>query len=256
MNRIRQILFLLGLPIVALAQLNTLTYTTLSSAQSGGGQTAPPTFVTVASATGINVPSINNGTQGTMLFVDGEAERVIAQVGTTTTFQVLRGQNGTHAEAHLANALVWIGNPDWFAQHVVGQEPRGSCTVANLYAYPIIETLSGKWLTCDSGGEFAYAGPGAGDPRIPNARTTVADAAYSALPYDYVIAYTSLTATRAVTLPAANSMPGKVYIIVDESGSAGTDNITIAGGSNHCTGVTTNYGSTRCGSNGTAWYNR
>jgi hypothetical protein len=57
-------------------------------------------------------------------------------------------------------------------------------------------------------------------------RTPVADANYTALASDYIIAYTSLTANRTVTLPnslcSTVLMAGKVLDIVDESGSANT----------------------------------
>jgi hypothetical protein len=58
-------------------------------------------------------------------------------------------------------------------------------------------------------------------------RTTVADAAYTTLSTDYVIAYTTLTATRAVTL--ASGSAGDVLIVADESGNAGSFPITFVG---------------------------
>jgi hypothetical protein len=52
-------------------------------------------------------------------------------------------------------------------------------------------------------------------------RTAIADAAYAVLSTDYLIAYTSLTASRTVTLPAASTFwGGRRLVIVDESGSA------------------------------------
>jgi major tropism determinant Mtd-like protein len=57
------------------------------------------------------------------------------------------------------------------------------------------------------------------------ARTTVADAAYSVLTTDRMIAYTSLTAARGVTLPAASAFPtGTRLLVVDESGSCSATN--------------------------------
>ena len=44
---------------------------------------------------------------------------------------------------------------------------------------------------------------------VTNTRAAVADAAYSALATDRLIAYTSLTAARAVTLPAASAYPDR-----------------------------------------------
>ena len=51
-------------------------------------------------------------------------------------------------------------------------------------------------------------------------RTPVADTNYTALASDYIIAYTSLSATRTLTLPNALCVAGKVLDIVDESGGA------------------------------------
>lgn len=60
-------------------------------------------------------------------------------------------------------------------------------------------------------------------------RTTVADVAYSTTLLDEYIAYTTLTAARTVTLVTTGLTAGKTYIIKDETGNAGTDNITVAG---------------------------
>jgi Major tropism determinant N-terminal domain len=55
---------------------------------------------------------------------------------------------------------------------------------------------------------------------VTNARTAVADAAYSALTTDRMIAYTSITAARAVALSLAASFPtGTRLLVVDESGN-------------------------------------
>jgi hypothetical protein len=56
-------------------------------------------------------------------------------------------------------------------------------------------------------------------------RTTVADANYSQSSTDYLIAYTSLTASRTVTLTAISDK--QTVIIKDESGNAAANNIII-----------------------------
>jgi hypothetical protein len=60
-------------------------------------------------------------------------------------------------------------------------------------------------------------------------RTAVADAGYSALATDRLIAYTSLSAARAVTLPAASAFPtGFSLLVADESGNCSpTNTITV-----------------------------
>jgi len=57
----------------------------------------------------------------------------------------------------------------------------------------------------------------------------VADLATTALPADYIINYTSITAPRIVTLPAANSVsPGYKLLVMDSSGNAsGVNTITL-----------------------------
>ncbi len=61
-------------------------------------------------------------------------------------------------------------------------------------------------------------------------RTAVADASYTALVTDRLIAVTALTAARTVTLPSAAAYPTGTYLtIVDESGAASaTNTITLA----------------------------
>lgn len=91
-------------------------------------------------------------------------------------------------------------------------------------------------------------------------RTAINNTGYTVLESDYLIAYTTLTAPRTVTLPSANTMMGHIIIIKDESGTAGTHNITVnvtAGGTIDgvaSKAVNTNYGSIELYSNGTKWF--
>lgn len=58
-------------------------------------------------------------------------------------------------------------------------------------------------------------------PTVGARRTAVADVAYSAKSTDRIVAYTALTASRAVALPAAAAFPqGEILWIVDETGNA------------------------------------
>jgi hypothetical protein len=90
---------------------------------------------------------------------------------------------------------------------------------------------------------------------VANTNTTVTTS-------DEVIIYSSLTAGRTVTLPAASTMTGRRVIIKDGSGAAAANNITInvsnpfletidAGTS---VAITTNYGRTVLVSDGTGWW--
>lgn len=92
-------------------------------------------------------------------------------------------------------------------------------------------------------------------------RTAVADANYTALATDYLIAYTSLTAARTVTLPAgATNNAGQWYVIKDESGSAGlVTTITVAPASGTIDGaasiaINSSHGVFRVYSNGANWF--
>ncbi len=59
-------------------------------------------------------------------------------------------------------------------------------------------------------------------------RTSVADVNHAATSPETIIAYTSLTAARTVTLPTAVNIAGRLYVIKDETGSAATYNISVA----------------------------
>lgn len=90
-------------------------------------------------------------------------------------------------------------------------------------------------------------------------RTTVADTAYTAVSTDHLIAYTSLTTGRTVTLPTAVGIGTRVYIIIDETGTANTNNITVATTSSQTINgastqvINTAYGSLKVYSNGANW---
>jgi Major tropism determinant N-terminal domain len=62
-----------------------------------------------------------------------------------------------------------------------------------------------------------------------NSRTAVSDASYAALFTDRMVAYTALTAARAVTLPASSAFPlGTRLLVVDETGNCSvTKTLTI-----------------------------
>jgi hypothetical protein len=90
---------------------------------------------------------------------------------------------------------------------------------------------------------------------LSHKRTTVADAADSVLTSDYEIAYTSLTTGRAVTISCSmgTSAQPQFFIVKDEIGLAGTDNISITGTVDASTSnkISTNYGIFRYYANGT-----
>lgn len=90
-------------------------------------------------------------------------------------------------------------------------------------------------------------------------RKTVADANYTILNANRLIAYTTLTAGRTITLPTAVGIAGQQFVIKDESGSANSFNITVATTSAQTIDgaatkvISTSYGVLRLYSNGTNW---
>jgi hypothetical protein len=93
-------------------------------------------------------------------------------------------------------------------------------------------------------------------------RRAVVNTGIVADPTDYLIAFTSLTAARTVTLPLAGGMTNHVYVIKDESGAAATYNITInAAGGGTIDGtsskvINTNYGVIEVYSNGSQYFTK
>lgn len=76
---------------------------------------------------------------------------------------------------------------------------------------------------------------------------------------DYLIAYSAISAARAITLPAASTCKDKHFVIKDESGSANssTKKITFVGtvdGASNPDAITAAYGIKKIYSNGTAWF--
>jgi hypothetical protein len=147
----------------------------------------------------------------------------------------------THAESDVTNLISDLGL----------KAPLASPTFTGS---PVLPT--GATAVTQSPGNFstAVATTAYTDTRK---RSTVPNINYTQVVSDYLIAFTSLTATRVVTLAAATTASGRHYVIKDEAGTAGTNNITISGtinGTANPTAINTNYGVYRFYSNGTAWF--
>ncbi len=228
-------------PTHAYAQTNTFSTTTLGAAISNVNQTT----VTLASLSNVVFPT--QGANGSFLYFDKELVMVSASFAppgtTTTTVLVVRGVGGTQAATHASGQLVFIGQGDWYSNAQTDIQPNGTCTLANVYAYPRIHVLTGSWFTCDSLGLWGYAGPGVGHPAQRNAITQVS-ATYTAKYWDSTIEATANSFT--ITLPAAAALPGKVYVL--STTSSGTITVTTAHGcATYTTAGCTVY------SNGTVW---
>lgn len=121
-------------------------------------------------------------------------------------------------------------------------------------------TLSGNDLFV--AGEFEVDSTAFFDSAINKKRTTSGVGAYTVLGTDYIIGKTGITGGGdVVTLPTvASAGVGRIYIIKDESGTAGANNITIDGnGAETIDGVatiaiSTNYGVARLYCSGSAWF--
>lgn len=111
-------------------------------------------------------------------------------------------------------------------------------------------------FTKTQGGVFFW--DGSAHVHIPSgSRVAVADADHTVAASTEIVALTSLSAGRTVTLPAP--VAGREILVMDESGQAGTYNITIDTASGDINGgssvsITTNYGFKRIRSNGSAWF--
>jgi hypothetical protein len=83
---------------------------------------------------------------------------------------------------------------------------------------------------------------------------------YTVLSTDFIIGVTSTASARTITLPSATTVAaGKTYRVKDESGAAGTNNITVSASAGNIDGaasvtIATNYGSKDFYSNGTNWF--
>jgi len=105
------------------------------------------------------------------------------------------------------------------------------------------------------GRHFSFEG------KLKGHRTAVADANYTTVEGDYIVAFSSLTLPRTVNLvAAATAGSGTVLYIKDEAGTAGTNNITVdPAGAETVDGSTTilisaNFGVARLYSNGANWF--
>ena len=236
------IAFIAIFSLAALGASNTFTTTYTTAAVTATAQVVP-----VYSATGIVAAS---GTvKPTVLYIDGELMTVIEV--NSTSISVLRGQGNTVPRGHRASSVVYIGKAEWYAS----TDPGGTCTAASVWTDPYINTTNGSFWRCNATGVW---GINAFDGIHPVSRVVVDDAAYTAKAYDFYIAYSAISSARAITLPNAALMQGKVITIEDESGSAGSYNLTLAAdainGSTTANCATAAYGGCRLYSNGTSWF--
>jgi hypothetical protein len=213
----------------------------------GGGLAQPAPFIEVTSA----APTVSIGTPVVTVSMDGSGHLQM------TTGNAAHRVGFTGRIYVMANLLGTAGTASMRLKGSVEATALDVPTVANLN----IGTVNASSVNIGRAGWAASVNSSIAFLH----RQTVADTIYTATGADYTVAYTSITATRVVTLPAASGSPGLILIIKDESGSAsGTVKIqATAAGSDKLDGVTagtpkdlviTAYGAARLYSSGANWF--
>lgn len=189
-------------PMLAFAQANTLSQTTLSAAITGG-----QTVFNVASATGITAPTGAPGTSTTLYVLDtsgaGEAMTVVSL--NATTVSVARGSNGTVARSHASGSMVLAGRPNWFYV----KDPNGSCTAANTLVTPFVNILNGREWLCSTI-TLSWV-PGFNNDLVPgqaSVSAAVASVAGSTLPSGPLFHVTGTNAITGWTIPVGCNATG------------------------------------------------
>lgn len=253
--------------LTALGGMATATYDAANIAQqvlgTSAAQTASNKRITrrVGSTTSSATPTINTDNY--------DVYELTAQAAAVTSFTT--NLTGTPVDG---DALIICITDNGTSQTLAWGSKFESSNNASLPTATIASTLltigfrwnttTSKWhCVASSGVQTISQGPN--NQTIINygfqyERTAVSDAAYSILTTDCIVAYTALTAARTATLPSAVGVAGQVYYIKDESGNAGTYNITLATTSSQTIDgsstkvISANYGVQRVYSNGSNWF--
>lgn len=200
MKKLISLLSLVAALAFSASAQTSLTQTTLVAQAGASNQNQT---VTVASATGIAVPS-NSGQ--TVLFVDQEAMYVNSVSG--TTIGVFRGYQGTPVQVHVSGARVLVGpiangisafNPILTGVNAAG-DPGGGCTAANTLYTPFLNIKNGnQWLCSTVLNEWV---PGWGNTSRAAAPTAaVASAAGLITPSGPLFHVTGALAITGFTIP-------------------------------------------------------
>lgn len=233
-------------PVTGSAITDTLNF---ASSENGGTLTPRATITSAGLFTAQNIQSNGQLIAGSSVTVGTGS--FITWSGSNTPLLIDGDQNGTISQRNTAiqqayrvyNSFSTGPNGEWvelgFKTNsniaTINTAAVGTGTVRNM-------TISAPEISITGGLAFK--------------RTTVADAAYSILVTDYLVAYTSLTTARTATLPTTGVTTGQVFIVKDESGNAVTSNITVAGtidgGTNKTIALA--FGSVKVYYNGSAYF--
>ncbi len=212
----------------AVSTTTTLTASPTSSAASGATVTLTATIVSSAAP-------------GSVTFKDGATTigtgTVSGGTASMTTSSLSTGVHSLTAVFASSNSGAYANSTSIAISYTI-TSPGGGGSTTSASAVPFLALASGEPNTAT--------------------RTTVANANYTLLASDSIVAYTSIGAARTVTLPAASAVQvGKQFIVKDESGSCSSGNtITIAGTIDGATNYILNaaYAKAVVYSNGSAWF--
>jgi hypothetical protein len=190
------------------------TFAALSTLATGNGTGMQlyPQFTQTSTSTyaGLYMSLYDNGTNsGNKYLINLGTNTAALNAGTfTTKFNVTTAGAGTFASSITAGGSV----------SAAGLSSSSTLSISTTSTFTGVATFTA--MDVHNGGINING-------KVRLKRTTVADAAYTTLATDEIVAYTTLTVTRAVTLVSGTA--GDTLIIADESGNAGTFPITITG---------------------------
>ncbi len=193
-----------------------LTATTDNMIQSVGGAWASRTPSQVKTALGLVI--------GTNVQAwDADLDTLAGLTATTNNFIVSVGSAWASRTPSQVKTTLAIANTDVSGLGTMSTQNANAVTITGGSITGITDLAVADGGTASSTAAAARASGGLNVESF----TPVANVAYQALVTDRIIGYTSLTANRTVTLPAASAMnPGQVLTICDLAGT--TFNIVIA----------------------------
>jgi hypothetical protein len=262
----------LGSTVVTETSTDTLTNKTLTAPVLNGTATGTYTLGGTPTITNLNVSGTATANSIVSNVADGAAA-VANRIGTSTAYTTAGDSildlesNGTRNFRFTPNgsSYIFVGGS---RPTITGDSSAAWLTLSNAAGAGFGYTNNYFAVNYTTAAEVGVGGATkAGwtadaltlSTAVKYKRTTVADTAYSVVASDHFIEYTSLTATRAVTLEAAATAgAGREIVVVDGAGAAAASNITFTvsgGGTLYGTStISTNRGVRRLWCDGTAWY--
>ena len=231
---------------------NALYWASTRTSGGGGGATSTSTALSASpSTTAVQGVSVTltatitpSAAAGTVTFKNG---------GSTLGTGMVSGGVAT-----LATSALPVGSLTLTAEFASSNTGAYTNSTSSGLSYTVTASGGGGGgSTGSNANAVPYLALSTGQPNTA-VRRGVADTNYTIVGSDAIIGYTSLTASRTVTLPAASTVPvGKQFIVKDESGSCASGvTITISGTVDGVTNIILNsaYAKAILYSNGTNWY--